>query len=64
MGDGSMKAYVVVTGVVFGLVTAAHVWRCIVERHVATDPLFLTITAISAVLSVWAGRLIWPKSRS
>jgi hypothetical protein len=59
-----MRAYVVVTGVVFGLMTAAHVWRFIVEGHVATDPLFVAITVISTAFAVWAGRLVWPKSRS
>lgn len=34
-----MKTYVMTTGVVFGLLVVAHVWRIIEEgSHVAKDP--------------------------
>ncbi len=49
-----MRTYVIATGVVFGLLTLAHVWRLVVEPHYRTDPFFLTITAVSAALSVAA----------
>jgi len=34
-----MKAYVMITGAVFGLLVLAHVWRVIEEgAHLATEP--------------------------
>lgn len=60
-----MKAYVITTGVVFSLLTLAHVWRIIEEgTHLATDPWWVLITVAAAALSLWAGRLIWRSSRS
>ena len=54
-----MKAYLVVTGAVFGLLTIVHVWRVIDESpSLARDPSFLLITAISAALCGWAVRLL------
>ena len=54
-----MKAYVMTTGAVFGLLTLAHVWRVIVEGpHMATDPFFIVITVAAAALSLWAWRLL------
>ena len=58
-----MKTYVVVTGSLFAVLTAVHVWRVVVERSVATNPFFLTVTAISTVLAVWAARLALRASR-
>jgi hypothetical protein len=59
-----MKTYVATTGVVFGLLTAAHVWRVAEEgRHLASEPSFVLITAASTLLCVWACRLLWPSSR-
>jgi hypothetical protein len=50
-----MRTYVITTGVVFVLLTLAHVWRAIVEGpHVAADPWFVLSTAIAVSLSVWA----------
>ena len=60
-----MKAYVATTGVVFGLLTAAHVWRVAEEgRHLASEPSFVLITAASTMLCVWACRLLWPSPRA
>ena len=59
-----MKAYVMTTGAIFALIVLAHVWRVISEsRSLATDPFFLSLTAAAALLSIWAGRLLW-RSRS
>jgi hypothetical protein len=58
-----MKAYVTTTAVIFGLVTVVHVWRAIVEPHVATDLPFILITAAAALLCLWACRLLWLASR-
>lgn len=52
-----MKIYVIATGVLFTLITAAHVWRMVVERALATDPSYILITLAAALLSVWAWRL-------
>jgi hypothetical protein len=50
-----MKSYVATTGAVFGLVVLSHVARVIQEGpRLATDPVFLLLTALSAALTVWA----------
>lgn len=60
-----MKAYLITTGTVFGLITVAHVWRTIAEGpRLATDPLFLLLTLFSAALCLWACRLLRRGSRS
>ena len=54
-----MKAYVMTTGVVFGLITAAHVARVIAEGpRLATEPAFVLLTIVSTALCVWACRLL------
>ena len=60
-----MKAYVTITGVVFGLITVAHIWRVFEEgSHLATDPWYVAITAVAAALSLWAWRVLHRSSRS
>lgn len=50
-----MKAYVITTGVVFGLLTIAHVARMIAERPgLAEEPWYVAITLASAALCGWA----------
>ena len=54
-----MKAYLLTTGAVFGLVTLAHVWRAIAESPaLARDPWYVLLTLLSAALAVWAWRLV------
>ena len=54
-----MKTYVVTTGMLFGLVTLAHVLRIVYEsRALASDPWYLLITVATAALSVWAWLLV------
>jgi hypothetical protein len=53
-----MKAYVMVTGALFGLLTVVHIWRFIVERSVGSDAFFISVTLISTALAVWAARLV------
>jgi hypothetical protein len=54
-----MKAYVMTTGAVFGLLTVAHLLRIIVEdRDLAMDPGFVLITVVSLVLCIWAWRVL------
>jgi hypothetical protein len=54
----ALKTYVATTGTLFGLITLAHVLRMSAERHLATDPWYLLLTAAAAALSVWAFRLL------
>jgi hypothetical protein len=60
-----MRAYVMTTGVVFGLITIAHIWRVIVEGpHLAGQPWFILLTLATAALCIWAVRLLWRAPRS
>lgn len=53
-----MKAYLMTTGAVFGLITLAHLWRILVEwPHLATEPGYLLLTVATAALCLWAWRL-------
>ena len=52
-----MRTYVIATGAVFGLLTLAHIWRLVVEPHLATDPWFMLFTVAAASLSVAAWRV-------
>jgi hypothetical protein len=46
-----MKAYVMTTGLIFGLLTVVHVWRVFEERFdLATDPGYVFMTVVAAVL--------------
>ena len=54
-----MKAYLRVTGTIFGLITLAHIWRVLAEsRQLATDPWYVLLTVLSAALCIWAFRLL------
>jgi uncharacterized membrane protein len=53
-----MKAYLITTGALFGLITIAHLWRMVYEGHLATDPWYLILTVAAAFLCLWAGRLL------
>ena len=54
-----MKAYVITTGVVFGLITVAHLLRFVMESsHLATEPVFILLTVASAALTIWATWLV------
>ena len=58
-----MKAYLMTTGTVFGLITIVHVWRMIEERQVATEPWYILITVATGALCLWAWRLVRRSSR-
>jgi hypothetical protein len=58
-----MRSYVIVAGAIFGLLAVLHVWRMIVEPHLARDPWYLLITAAAGALSVAAWRVV-RRSRS
>ena len=54
-----MKAYVMTTGAVFGLITLAHLLRVVAEGpHLARDPFFVLLTVLAAGLSLWAWRVL------
>jgi hypothetical protein len=54
-----MKAYVITTGVVFGLITFAHILRIVAEGpRLLTEPLWVLLTLATAGLSLWAWRLL------
>jgi hypothetical protein len=52
-----MRAYIATTGILFVLLTVAHVVRAFQETHLAREPWFWAVTIIPAVLAVWALRL-------
>jgi len=58
-----MRSYVIVAGAIFGLLAVLHVWRMIVEPHLARDPWYLLITVAAGALSVAAWRVV-RRSRS
>ena len=63
-----MKAYLVTTGALFGLLALAHVLRTVGEwTRLRTDPWFLLegpgIGLVAAALSFWAWRLLRLRSR-
>jgi hypothetical protein len=54
-----VKAYVITTGVVFGLLTIAHLLRIVGEDPgLAADPFYMAITAASGALCIWAVYLL------
>ncbi len=54
-----MKAYVMTTGAVFGLIALAHLLRILAEGpHLVTDPFFVLLTVLAAALSLWAWRVL------
>ena len=54
-----MKAFLIVTGTVFGLIAIAHIARISVEPQMAGEPWFWLLTIVAAALSAWAWRLVW-----
>jgi len=55
-----------ITGLLFGCLTLAHVWRLFEEPHLAGDPWFIGFTAVAVGLGLWAWGLLrlWPFRRS
>ena len=53
-----MKAYVITTGAIFGLITIAHLVKLVMERRLVPDPVFIIFTLISAGLTIWAWRVL------
>jgi hypothetical protein len=60
-----MKAYVLTSGSIFGLLVLAHVLRVIVEGPaLARDPFFVIATIVAGALCIWAVRLLRLTPRS
>jgi len=54
-----MRTYVAITGVIFGLITVAHIWRLVAEgSRLATQPFFVVLTVASTALALWAVQLL------
>lgn len=54
-----MKAYVITTGTVFGLIVLAHVWRVIEEGPaLARDPAYIVLTLAALALFLWSWRVL------
>lgn len=59
-GNLPMRAYLITSSAIFGLITLAHIARLLLESSaLATDPVFLLLTGLAAGLSLWGGRLAW-----
>lgn len=57
-----MKAFVATAGVVFGLITLAHLARLGVEGlHLLKQPVFLLTSIASVCIGVWAVALLRKK---
>ncbi len=54
-----MKAYLITTGSLFGLIVLAHILRIIEEGpHLARDPWYILLTLAAGAVSLWAWRLL------
>ena len=58
-----MKAYLVTTGTLFGLLAVLHIWRAIAEWHHSAHAAgfmleMAVVVALPGVLSWWAWRLL------
>ena len=57
-----MKAYLITTGAIFGLVGIAHLLRLFIEGHPLSDPWFLgsnlALFVVGVGIAVWAARLL------
>ncbi len=53
-----MKAYVITSGSIFGLIVVAHVLRIIAEGPRLLDLPYILLTVAAAALSLWAWRVL------
>jgi threonine/homoserine efflux transporter RhtA len=54
-----VRAYVLTTGTLFGLLTGVHLVRLVAEGpHVATDPFFVIATLAAGAMCLWAVYLL------
>jgi hypothetical protein len=60
-----MRTYVAITGLIFGLITLAHIWRVYEEgSRLATEPFFVLMTVASTAIAIWAARLLRSRAQS
>lgn len=60
-----MKAYLLTTGIAFGLIVITHVWRVIAEStSLARDPAFIILTLVAAGMCSWAFYLVRTSART
>ncbi len=60
-----MKAYILTTGVLFAMITLAHIARMVEEgSRLVKEPWYLLLTLAAAGLALWAGRLLYRSRRS
>jgi len=60
-----MKAYVMTTGILFGLLTVLHIWRLFEEgSHLAKDPWFVSFTVAAVTLCLWSWRVLRVSNRA
>jgi hypothetical protein len=56
--NASARGYVVTSGVIFALITIAHIARVAAEgARLAAEPFFVLLTLGTAALAVWAWRV-------
>ena len=54
-----MKCYVITTGLIFGLISVAHIARIFAEGPaLAKEPWFILMTILAIGLCIWAFRLV------
>jgi hypothetical protein len=54
-----VKAYVMTSGAIFGLITLVHIWRVFEEgTRLVSEPWYVLITLAAAALCLWAWRLL------
>ena len=48
-----------ITGVIFGLIVAVHIWRAVIENFAPlTQPPFVVLTLLALGLCGWSGYLL------
>jgi hypothetical protein len=64
-GELLMKAYLITTVLVFGLLTGAHIWRGVSdEPNLLVEPWFIVMTVVAGTLCVWGSWLLTKMLRS
>ena len=59
-----MKAYIITSAAIFGLITVAHLVRIAMEgARLASEPVYMLLTLLSAALSVWGWYVLRQASR-
>jgi hypothetical protein len=60
-----VRSYLVITGVVFALIVAAHLLRVVSEGvQLLREPVFDLLTLLAAGLSAWAWRLALRRAKA